>query len=298
MPDFIVSRMQNRRGLQANLPQPLRVGEFGWCLDTRRLYIGADPAQVLPGVQIFEGFFLSAPVTAATQLLQIVVDSLFDLDLFLVETGFASTRFYYEENSTNLYMYITDAEIPSYASIEANILAASSVVSVTQGISLTLDSAGSAALVTHELANAVAYLLNTEANSAIAITKGNVEILTEQSDSEIFAIYSLPQVGVLTDVFGLAFPLASTTNIVASYSVLATNGSDEFSETGYLTVAANQLAGTAILSTDSVVNSSGFAGSVVFDATISSGQIQIQYLNTLPVTATLKISTKTWLNIE
>ena len=35
-----ISRMQQRRGLKADLPTNLAEGEFGWCLDTQELYIG------------------------------------------------------------------------------------------------------------------------------------------------------------------------------------------------------------------------------------------------------------------
>jgi hypothetical protein len=35
-----ISRIQNRRGLQENLPLPLAAAELGWALDSQRLYIG------------------------------------------------------------------------------------------------------------------------------------------------------------------------------------------------------------------------------------------------------------------
>lgn len=38
----IVARIQNRRGLKQDLPQPLRVGEIGFTTDSRQVYIGAD----------------------------------------------------------------------------------------------------------------------------------------------------------------------------------------------------------------------------------------------------------------
>lgn len=38
-----ISRIQHRRGLLADLPQNLSEGEFGWCLDTRELFIGNGP---------------------------------------------------------------------------------------------------------------------------------------------------------------------------------------------------------------------------------------------------------------
>lgn len=39
----IVSRIQHRRGLKQDLPQPLRPGELGFAVDSRQLYIGGDP---------------------------------------------------------------------------------------------------------------------------------------------------------------------------------------------------------------------------------------------------------------
>ena len=42
--DIIVSRIQHRRGLKQDLPQPLRPGELGLATDSRQLYIGSDPS--------------------------------------------------------------------------------------------------------------------------------------------------------------------------------------------------------------------------------------------------------------
>ena len=39
----IVSRIQHRRGLKQDLPQPLRPGELGLATDRRQIYIGGDP---------------------------------------------------------------------------------------------------------------------------------------------------------------------------------------------------------------------------------------------------------------
>lgn len=38
-----ISRLQHRRGVKLDLPDELAEGEFGWCLDTRELYIGNSP---------------------------------------------------------------------------------------------------------------------------------------------------------------------------------------------------------------------------------------------------------------
>lgn len=43
----IISRIQQRRGLKQDLPQPLRPGEIGFASDTRQVYIGADTDDAL-----------------------------------------------------------------------------------------------------------------------------------------------------------------------------------------------------------------------------------------------------------
>lgn len=45
----IISRIQNRRGLKQDLPQPLRPGEIGFATDTRQVFIGADPSDAISG---------------------------------------------------------------------------------------------------------------------------------------------------------------------------------------------------------------------------------------------------------
>jgi len=42
MADIVVAKLQNRRGLRKDLPQPLSPGELGLCIDTGQLFIGAD----------------------------------------------------------------------------------------------------------------------------------------------------------------------------------------------------------------------------------------------------------------
>ena len=41
------TRIKNRRGLRADLPQPLADGEIGLAIDTRELYIGAGTQDLL-----------------------------------------------------------------------------------------------------------------------------------------------------------------------------------------------------------------------------------------------------------
>jgi hypothetical protein len=45
----IISRIQNRRGLKQDLPQPLRPGEIGFAMDSRQVFIGSDPNDDISG---------------------------------------------------------------------------------------------------------------------------------------------------------------------------------------------------------------------------------------------------------
>lgn len=50
---IVISRIQNRRGIKENLPQPLLPGEFALTIDTGELWIGTDPAQPPWGVRTY-----------------------------------------------------------------------------------------------------------------------------------------------------------------------------------------------------------------------------------------------------
>ena len=43
----IIARLQNRRGLKQDLPQPLRPGEIGFAIDSKQVYIGSDPSDAV-----------------------------------------------------------------------------------------------------------------------------------------------------------------------------------------------------------------------------------------------------------
>jgi len=50
---IVISRIQNRRGIRENLPQPLLPGEFALTVDQGELWIGTDPAQPPWGVRTY-----------------------------------------------------------------------------------------------------------------------------------------------------------------------------------------------------------------------------------------------------
>ena len=67
MANVIISRIQNRRGLKQDLPQPLRPGELGFAVDSKQLFIGADPDDAISGnynkISFFESTTNSKSIT-------------------------------------------------------------------------------------------------------------------------------------------------------------------------------------------------------------------------------------------
>jgi hypothetical protein len=64
----IISRIQNRRGLKQDLPQPLRPGEIGFAMDTRQVYIGSDPNDAISGAYNKKSVFENTLNARATTL--------------------------------------------------------------------------------------------------------------------------------------------------------------------------------------------------------------------------------------
>ena len=52
--NVVISRIQNRRGLKQDLPQPLREGELGLALDSSQVYIGGDINASTSNISSFE----------------------------------------------------------------------------------------------------------------------------------------------------------------------------------------------------------------------------------------------------
>ena len=53
MPNIIISRIQHRRGLRENLPQPLLPAEVALTSDTAQAWIGTDPALAVPSINVY-----------------------------------------------------------------------------------------------------------------------------------------------------------------------------------------------------------------------------------------------------
>ena len=81
---IVISRIQNRRGIRENLPQPLLPGEFALTVDTGELWIGTDPNQPPFGVRTYgsgSGDISAAENIADTKIIsaKFVSDSLDEL---------------------------------------------------------------------------------------------------------------------------------------------------------------------------------------------------------------------------
>lgn len=104
---IVISRIQNRRGIRENLPQPLLPGEFALTVDTGELWIGTDPAQPPWGVRTYGTG--AGDITAA--------ENVVDLEIFaanfspdLDETTFLALRSYLIDapQAENLVLVDTD----------------------------------------------------------------------------------------------------------------------------------------------------------------------------------------------
>lgn len=98
---IIISRIQNRRGLKENLPQPLLPGEVALTVDTGELWIGSDPNQPPYGVRTYSagvGDISTAETIVDTQ----IVSAKFTADLstadfealveYLIDAGALATE--------------------------------------------------------------------------------------------------------------------------------------------------------------------------------------------------------------
>lgn len=72
---IVISRIQHRRGLRENLPQPLRPGELALTADSRQVWIGGDPNQTPIGILVYADKDVA---TAQTILDTIIVETRFD----------------------------------------------------------------------------------------------------------------------------------------------------------------------------------------------------------------------------
>lgn len=89
---IVISRIQNRRGIKENLPQPLLPGEFALTIDTGELWIGTDPAQPPWGVRTYGSGF--GDITAGETIVDTEIVSAKFTSGFLTTITFQSLEDY------------------------------------------------------------------------------------------------------------------------------------------------------------------------------------------------------------
>lgn len=91
----IVSRIQHRRGLKQDLPQPLRPGEIGLAVDSKQVYIGHDPDNP-NSVDLSTTSFIENTVSARDHIISIANNNIiaFTVPFYFIKKGeFDGTQF-------------------------------------------------------------------------------------------------------------------------------------------------------------------------------------------------------------
>lgn len=132
----IVSRIQNRRGLKQDLPQPLRAGEIGLATDSRQVYIGADASSEAGKQLTFEKTASSQEIAESIYNNQIIKFVLPTKSLLGVPAD-GDRQLSYNSNSS-----IFDSNVTVYHNIETLQPFKSTDVTVTKnGVILSGDNA-------------------------------------------------------------------------------------------------------------------------------------------------------------
>ena len=91
----IVSRIQHRRGLKQDLPQPLRPGEIGLAVDSKQVYIGHDPDNP-NSVDLSTSSYIENTVSARDHVISIANNNIiaFTVPFYFIKKGeFDGTQF-------------------------------------------------------------------------------------------------------------------------------------------------------------------------------------------------------------
>jgi len=126
---IVISRIQNRRGIKENLPQPLLPGEFALTIDTGELWIGTDPAQPPWGVRTYGSG--SGDITAAESIVDTEIVSAKFTSAFLTTTTFESLKSFL---ISSVVVELVDIDI-LWDSVDAVFVAADLSVDVSNTVS-------------------------------------------------------------------------------------------------------------------------------------------------------------------
>jgi len=275
MVDLTVERMQNRQGLKLHLPQPLRPGEYGFCTDTKELFIGGDPINMSPGVQIITGDYATAQSLINNQILVASTDGTFtgvDSIISAVSSyASADDNVFYITETAEVYIGASLAEMADVQdAIDFSVgdpgTGVTGVTGSVIGLSNLIDIHGGIVFAHHSEANAVAAILNNLSPVPMALTKLNVEVITEFSDwntdpqaDRLFnnpITISLPPQVLFTDIPplpgqsypALAFDATNESDtVIIDYSISYDEAPNHYRSNGTLTITTNVSMGTTTI---------------------------------------------------
>lgn len=323
MSNITISRIQNRRGLRANLPQPLAPGELGLCEDTLELFIGKDPTQTPAGIRVFikDAQAATAQSLLSTGIVVIEIDSLLtQLELSDLKTDFelganvteVTIEQFYSTSTSGYWMVvgIRSSDLPQAqteiagVAFTQRIASYSGVIDLDGKASLILDSNDELAVPDHEYAGALATAVNFSGSAGLITSNLNLKIFTEAvSTDDTTAIIgteslnnylaepvaiTLNQTATYAST-GLAFTASESDVMTIDYSLSAT----DFAQTGNFTITT--LGSTANLTDENVVIDNTSGASIDFRAVVSGGNVVIEYRHDIVTPVTLKTLTKRWL---
>jgi len=316
MADITITRIQHRRGRKVDLPQPLRPGELGFCLDTKELFIGQEPTETVPGLHAFSSDMFATVQTHMDN--DIVVSTVDPGQLPLAEATITALKNTLESQPEILEVIVNVADDklvvagrPASGFNNVDVVNTcltqlglqAYVLSTVTGASLTLDTDGFALASTHAFANAVSSAVNFVSAQGLTTSNLNLMILTEASDlatgfaADIIAqpvsINLLPSSPASSPIPELTFDVSESDIINIDYSVSFSSGTNSYTSVGKLTIAVDQTLATASLVDDNN-EVSNMSNNITFQAAYSAGQVVVRYVHNFPNTVTLKTMTKRW----
>ena len=220
MTDIVIAKIQNRRGLRRDLPQPLSPGEFGYCTDTSQLFLGAESFEDNP--QAPNSMTINLYVKVATTenaAIDIITRYLFQVttvdgpysnltpeELNDAEAAFEATLSVYESDVVATSRFQPDPLVEDWyfrgyvGFYEPMNVAPSGTLSVTSASGLTfalgqfdLSASVSTPAYATDDSYAIATLINNiytnydnapTIDSGLVVVDQNIEVVTEFSDIE------------------------------------------------------------------------------------------------------------------
>lgn len=330
MADLIVSRIQNRRGRQVDLPQPLRPGEYGWAMDTGLLFIGGDADLTPSGVQIISGFYTTAQSMINNQMIEVDMSALgsFDLADFRLFMGDAANfptvsgnigapatpvapeNVLYDEEDKIAFIGLNLTQSPEQANYITDIANAVGTYAdaVPSTLAYTITTNGTFNTNTHGIANSISAILNNlNGTVAIATTRLNIEVLTEFSAAdadELFlpSIYTLPASGTFVDfpgAGGLQYDVSEADTLHLEYSCYGNDGSNYLHMTGAMKISSIVASAETTMMDDFIESRDPdvLAGTIEFQSVfVGPNTTKLQYKHNLPMSLTFSTITRRWLS--